>query len=313
MTAMGGTLVGLHDNDVSLAWFNPAALHKDMNGAISFNHDRLFAGVGSSYVAAAKHSNKLGLTFHTALQYLSYGTFDATDEYANSQGTFTGQDMAIGIGAAKPLSERWSLGLNLKYIYSNLESYSASGLSSDVGALYYNPEKRFSFGATIKNAGVQLATYAGEKRGRLPLNIELGIVKRLAHLPLQYAISYRNLESWNVTYKDPNIVEETDILGQTKSETSALVKQLDNFARHLTLGTELLLGQKENFRLRLGYSHLLKKEMRVAPYRSLTGFSYGFGFKIKRFRLDLGRSITHMVGGMTHFTFATNLSEFKRK
>jgi hypothetical protein len=211
------------------------------------------------------------------------------------------------------LSEHWSLGLNLKFLYSALETYTASGLSTDAGVMYYNPEKRFSFGAVAKNMGTQLGTYAGEKRGNLPLDIQIGIVKRLKHLPLQYSLTYKNLETWNLTYKDPSTVETTDFLGQPIKQTSKIVQNLDNFARHLAIGAEFLLGKKENFRLRIGYAHLLKKELSVSPYRSLTGFSYGFGFKIKRFRLDLGRSTTHLVGGMTHFSFATNLSEFKKK
>jgi hypothetical protein len=313
MTAMGGTLVGLHDNDVALAWFNPAVLHKEMSGNLSFNYDKIFAGTGSGYVGYAQQINKLGMTFHGGLQYMNYGSFDATDEYANSQGTFKGQDLGLAIGAARPLSEHWSLGLNLKFLYSALETYTASGLSTDAGVMYYNPEKRFSFGAVAKNMGTQLGTYAGEKRGNLPLDIQIGIVKRLKHLPLQYSLTYKNLETWNLTYKDPSTVETTDFLGQPIKQTSKIVQNLDNFARHLAIGAEFLLGKKENFRLRIGYAHLLKKELSVSPYRSLTGFSYGFGFKIKRFRLDLGRSTTHLVGGMTHFSFATNLSEFKKK
>ncbi len=313
MTAMGGQLIALHDTDVTLAWSNPAVLHKEMSGQLSFNYDNIFAGIGSGYFGYAKQIDKTGMTFHGGLQYLNYGTFDATDEYANAQGTFKGQDFAFAVGAARPLSEHWSLGMNLKYIYSSLESYNASGISSDVGAMYHNPAKRFSFGFVAKNIGTQLGTYAGETRGKLPLELQIGIVKRLKHLPLQYSLTYRNLETWNLAYRDPSSIQTTDFLGQPIKPTPKIVLGLDNFARHLAFGVEFLLGKKENFRLRAGYAHLQKQELSVSPYRSLTGFSYGFGFKIKRFRLDLGRNTTHLVGGMTHFSFATNLSEFKKK
>ena len=313
MTAMGGTLVGLHDKDVTLAWFNPAVLHENMSGQVSFNYDNVFSGIGSGYVGYAQHLKKPGMTFHAAVQMMNYGTFQETDEFANALGTFKGQDLGFAIGAAKALSERWSVGLNLKYLHSALDQYAASALSSDAGALYYNPTKRFSFGIIAKNAGVQLRTYSGETKGKLPLELQAGFVKRLRHLPLQYSITYRNLERWNITYKDPNSVKQTDFLGQPIKESPKVVQMLDNFGRHLVFGAEFLLGKKENFSIRLGYSHLLKREMNVSPYRSLTGFSYGFGFKVKQFRLDLGRSTTHMVGAMTHFTLSTQMSEFRKK
>lgn len=312
MTAMGGNLIGVYDTDVSLAWFNPAVLHKATSGQVSFNYDKVFAGIGSGYVGYAHQVNKIGMTMHAGLQYFDYGKFDATDEFSNVTGSFSGQDIGIAIGASKPLSDKWNLGINAKYIHSNLESYNASGLSTDVGAMYHNDAKRFSFGIVAKNAGVQLGTYSGEDRKSLPFEIQLGISKRLKHLPLSYHISYNNLERWNLRYDDPNL-QETDIFGQPQSQPSKFAKNLDNLARHLTVGTELSLGAKETFRIRLGYNHLLKKEMSVSPFRSLTGFSYGFGLKIKKFRLDLGRSTTHRAGAMTHFSFSTNINEFRKK
>ena len=312
MTAMGGTLIASHATDPSLAWANPAVLHKEMSGQMSFNYDKIFAGIGSSHFAYAQQVDKLNMTFHGGLQVLNYGSFEATDEYGKTQGTFRGQDLALAIGAARPLSAHWSLGLNLKYIHSTLETYTASGISTDVGAMYANAEKRFSFAIVAKNAGIQLGTYAGEARGKLPFELQFGIMKRLKHLPLQYSVTYRNAETWNLTYRDPSTIVTTDFLGQPIKETPKFVRGLDNFARHLVIGGEFLLGKKENFSLRLGYAHLLKKELSVSPYRSLTGFSYGFGMKIKRFRIDFARSTTHLVGGMTHFSFATNLSEFRK-
>lgn len=300
ITALGGTQVALRDGEVTLAWANPAALTKESSGQLSLGYDNVFAGIGSGYAAYAKKVDKIGMIMHGAMQYMNYGSFDGRDEFGFSQGTFKGQDMALAIGAAKPLSERWNLGLNLKYILSNLENYNASGISTDVGATYSNPTKRFSFGITARNIGTQLGTYAGEKRGKLPLEIQLGIVKRLKHLPLQYSINYRNVEVWDIRYRVP---PSFDISGNLEPEPSKLARGIDNLARHLTFGGELLLGKNETFRLRFGYAHLLKRELTVSPFRSLTGFSYGFGFKVKRFKIDLGRSTTHMAGGMTHFTF----------
>jgi hypothetical protein len=72
-----------------------------------------------------------------------------------------------------------------------------------------------------------------------------------------------------------------------------------------------LLGKKENFRLRFGYNHLLRKETEVRNLRSMSGFAFGFGLKVKWFRVDFGRAIQHLGAGNTHLTISTNFSEFK--
>ncbi|HNM25316.1 MAG TPA: hypothetical protein PKL15_07795, partial [Saprospiraceae bacterium] len=73
---------------------------------------------------------------------------------------------------------------------------------------------------------------------------------------------------------------------------------------------EFLLGRNESFRLRLGYNHLRKKELSVRNYRSLAGFSGGVGFKINRFRLDVGYGAYHLAGGVLHVGVGTNLKDF---
>ncbi len=313
ITALGGVAIAIKEQDVALAWTNPAVLNKDMSGQISFNYDALFQGVGSSFVAYSQHSNKLNMTFHSGLQYLNYGTFNAADETGTQNGTFDAKDFAFGIGAARPLSEKWSMGLNLKFMSSNLESYSASGLSSDVSAMYYNADKKLGFTILAKNAGTQLSTYTASPRGNLPFEIQMGFSKQLKHLPFRFSFVAKDLQRWNITYKDPNVVEDSFIPGEEVKETPAFVKQLDNLARHLGVNGEFLLGKNENLRLRFGYNYLLKKELNVSPYRSLTGFSFGLGFKVSKFRIDFGRSIQHLAGGFSHFSLSTNFNEFRKK
>jgi len=46
--------------------------------------------------------------------------------------------------------------VTLKFLYSSLEKYTSIGLGVDVGLSYYNPDKGFSAGFTLKNMGAQL-------------------------------------------------------------------------------------------------------------------------------------------------------------
>ena len=75
---------------------------------------------------------------------------------------------------------------------------------------------------------------------------------------------------------------------------------------------EFLFGKKENFRLRFAYNHFRKQDLSVNGLRSLAGFSGGIGFKIKRFRFSYGLGVYHLGGSVSHFSIATNLSEFKK-
>lgn len=313
MTGLGGNMIATKDKELALAWFNPASLSKEMDGQVAVSYDAMPQGVGTAYLGYAKHIEKANMTFHAGLQYFTYGTFDAADEFGNKQGTFSAQDMALVIGAARQLSEKWSLGLNTKFIYSNLETYTATGFSSDVAGTYFDPEKRITFTLLAKNIGFQAGTYTSSARGSLPFELQMGVSKRLKHLPFRVSLIAKDLQKWNVTYKDPNAKVETSVIGEATKETPAILKQLDNVARHLLLNGEFYLGKKENIAVRFAYNHLAKKELSVAPLRSLTGFSLGFGVKIKRFRVDFGHNFLHTAGGFNHFTFSTGIGNFKKK
>jgi hypothetical protein len=160
----------------------------------------------------------------------------------------------------------------------------------------------------LKNMGGQLQTYTGGDREPLPYEAQLGISKRLKHLPFRISAIYRYLNRWNIRYDDPNVEEETLFFGEENADTERPF--IDNLSRHFVFSGEFLLGKKENFRLRLGYNHLLRKETEVRNLRSLSGFAMGFGFKVKWFRVDFGRSVQHPGEGNTHIS--TNLNEFKR-
>jgi hypothetical protein len=81
----------------------------------------------------------------------------------------------------------------------------------------------------------------------------------------------------------------------------------------LVFNGEFLFGKKDNFRLRFGYNHLMRKELSVRNLRSLAGFSMGAGLKISRFRIEYGRSILHLGANLNHFSISTNFREFTKK
>jgi hypothetical protein len=313
LSALGGSLITIQDNDVSLAASNPALLNDKTHNQITFNHNFAFADVSNGYLGYGRKFDKWGgINTHIGISYVSFGEFTAADEIGNANGTFSGGETSIALGASKRLNERIVVGANLKGIFGNLETYSSSGIGGDLGLYYSKPESDFSAAFVIKNIGTELSTY-GNERGNLPLDIQLGISKKLNHLPFRFSIIAHQLQHWNVRYDDPNIIQTESIFEDEPTETSAFNEGLDNFFRHFIFNGEFLLGKTQGLKMRFGYNHLRRKELTLSNFRSLAGFSLGLGIRIKGFNFDYGVGYYHLAGAANHLSIRTDLGRFFKK
>lgn len=306
-TALGGVVLSVRDDDAALAAFNPAALNPAMNGQVTLQHNFLLAGIQHSYAAYAHHVGALEATFHASVQHVGYGDIPMADAFGNIQGQVRAAETAFTLGAARPLSPRWSLGLNARFAVSALDMYRASALSADVGVLYVDTASLFSMAAVVRNAGTQLVRYQ-ETREDLPFDLQVAFSKRLRYLPFRLTVIAHHLHQWDIRYDDPSLRSQNPFLfgGGEPSEGNPAI---DNFFRHLIFNGEFLLGQTESFRIRLGYNHLRRRELTVRNFRSLAGFSAGVGFRVSRFRVDFGYASYHIAGGIVHFGLSTNVRE----
>ena len=218
ITGLGGNLIPVKDDDVALALQNPSALNPLMHNQLSFNHNIHMAGVNNGYVAYGRYVKKWDATFHGGLQYISYGKFDAADEYGNITGTFKAAEYAFVTGASKQLYEKLAVGANLKFITSQFEAYNSAGMVADFGAFYQDTSGTFSISLVMKNVGVQFSAY-DENRESVPFDMQLGLSKKLKHLPLRFAVIYHHLHQWNILYDDPNSEEAPSFLGGTEQST----------------------------------------------------------------------------------------------
>jgi hypothetical protein len=312
IAALGGSLIAVRDHDIALAVHNPAALNTNMHNALTFQYNFLFDGIANGYVGFGKHFASSDVTGHAGIQFIQYGDFVLADEYGNKQGSFKANELSITVGAAKALSERMSAGANLRFVQSNLEDYSSSGILMDIGGIYENPDKRFTLGLAVRNVGVQLSTYAGLGED-LPVDVLIGISKRLEHLPFRLSVTAHDLHRWDLLYESPLDEGETTVIGEEPREKSEFSKGLDNAFRHLIFGGEFLLGKNENLNLRFGYNHQRRKELAVSTLRSFGGFSIGVGIRIKQFAIDYSFATYHIAGSTNHIGISTNLDRFKKK
>ncbi|NND35354.1 MAG: type IX secretion system protein PorQ [Saprospiraceae bacterium] len=306
-TALGGTIITDPGSDLALALENPAQLNEQMNGQISFQHQFIQLGIQSGYVGFGKFIPSKKIMTHGAIKYIGYGTFEQTDEFGNQIGEFKGNEVSLQLGASYQVYEKLHIGANVKFIQSSLDVYRSSGMALDLGALYIDTASNFTVGLVIKQMGSQLTSYE-DTRENLPLNVLVGISKRLKHLPFRLSLTWHHLNKWNLLYDDPNSQEGGFFGGFQLLENEAT--KTDNFFRHIIFGGEMYLGKKELLSLRVGYNHQLKQELSVTNLRSLTGISLGFGFRVKKFQFDYATVRRHFGGSSHHLGLSTNLRYF---
>ena len=304
-TATGGLPIAIMDDDISQGFANPSLINSEMHHRLSVNHNFHLADISHGFLAYGIDVPSKNLSFMFGLNYVNYGKFVRSDRIGNRIGEFSGNENAITIGVSRQMDQRLRLGLNIKYASSDYDSYSSSGLGADIGIHYYNQEKEVSWAMVIKNIGGQISKY-DLKREEFPIDFQIGYAKRLAHVPFRFSITAHHLQQWNLrsSEQDPDPV----LIDQEQSGERVLSKGIDNLFRHLTFGGEFLIGKNEVFQLRFGYNHLRNKELSESGFRSLSGFSLGFGFKINKLHFNYGLGRYHLAGSANHLSLLFDLN-----
>lgn len=301
--ALSSSVIAIQDEDILQAFSNPALLNIKQNREVGLSHSFVFAGIQNGAVNFGMHLDSLNVSVHGGVQYIDYGTFDQTDQFGNVNGEFGASEIALVLGASKKVAERITLGVNTRFMTASYETYGASALGLDAGLLYSNPDNTFAIGAVLKNFAVTLSNFTGVKE-KPRHDVQIGITKRLAHLPFRINVTLHQLQQWNLTYDDPNDIQ-TDFLGDIE-EDSELSIRLHNIMSHILLGGEFMFGASDQFRMRVGYNHLRNRQLSVGTFRNLTGFSLGLGFNIKRFKLDYGVAHYHSQGASNQISIRFN-------
>lgn len=307
--ALGGSVIAIKDADPNLALNNPSLLTPEMNSMVSLTYMNYFADINYGFISYTKDFNKLG-TFSAGMKYISYGKFLETDEGGNELGEFKAGEYALVLGWGKSIDSSFSVGANLKPIYSNLYTYNSFGLLADVSATYYNSKREFTTALLIKNVGAQITPYVkGGEREPVPFEVQLGVSKKLKHVPLRLSLNLNHLQDWNLSFNDSTYLTNanknlTDEDKAERNKTSFVSEAL----RHVVLGAEII--PSKSFNLRFGFNFKRRSELAISEKPGLVGFSWGLGFRIKKFHISYGSARYHLAGSSNHFTITTNISEY---
>ncbi|PIP13442.1 MAG: hypothetical protein COX49_02115 [bacterium (Candidatus Stahlbacteria) CG23_combo_of_CG06-09_8_20_14_all_40_9] len=150
---MGGAFVAVADDATAIYW-NPAgisrlykneavAIHTDWLGGMNFD----FAGV----VIYTPHWGNFGVSL-TSLS-MPEMKVRTVEEPEGTGEMFGAGDLALGLSYARGLTDRFSIGFNLKYINQRIWHMSASTFAVDVGTLFRTDFNGMKIGMSISNFG----------------------------------------------------------------------------------------------------------------------------------------------------------------
>ena len=255
--------------------------------------------------------DKIG-SFAMEMRYAGYGTFIHTnDDAAYELGTFSCNDIGLTLGWGRQLDSCFSIGANLKLMYSGYESYSSFGLAVDVAGSYYNEKNNVTLSLLVKNIGGELKPFVAGKHKWAPFDIQFAISQRLKFIPVRYHISIHSLYKWKMGYvgeNDPLL--EVDAMSGKPKYPSKFKQGVTNFFRHINFGLEII--PVKYLSLFVSYNHDQNREMRILQKKSMAGFAYGFFIDIKSIQFGFSRSHYAVGANPNYFTFSANINDLSQ-
>jgi hypothetical protein len=310
VAGLGGVVNSIMDNDLSLAYGNPALLNPSMDNQSVFSYSSFLAKSGYGYFSYGKDVKDVG-TFAVNILYMNYGSFNETDISGDIIGQFKAKETALNFAGSRQIFDRLTAGAQLKFIFSNLEQYSSFGMGVDAGLNYTIEEELFTAAFVLKNMGGQLTSYySGGEKLAMPFNIQIGVTKKMKHAPFRLGFVMDNLQNWNLSYTDPNLVGKKDPL-----TGEPIVVEQPSFAnellRHMIFSGELII--EDAFRFEIAYNFRRQQELKVTDSPGISGLSFGLGISIKSFTLSYSLASYTQGGTSNQFTLALRFNEMKKE
>jgi len=265
VAALGGDNTTLVEDDATLTFHNPALMNNVTDRTVNLNIMTYMEGAttgSASFVRAAGERGTWGVTG----QYMSYGTMKETTATGEQTGEFSAKDIAVGGSFAYSLSERFSGGITAKFVASYIGQYNSIGAAVDLGLNYYDSKNELSVSAVARNLGGQLSAYEDDFE-RMPLDLQVGVTKRLLRSPLRLSASLVRLNDWEY-----------------------------GLGKHIVIGADLILSPQ--FYVAAGYNALRAAEMKIEESDGAgahgAGLSIGGGLQLQRLKLHVAYAKYHV-------------------
>jgi len=195
--ALGDAGVSTSPDANSIHW-NPAKLaFMDNDAGVAASYSpwlrNLVGDISLSYIGGyykLKGRGGVQPVIGASFRYFSLGNITFTDINGNALGDFKPNELAFDVAAALPLSERFSFGMAVRYINSNLtvgqdvlgqSTKPGRSVAADVSAFYFNDDIKIGdydailrAGINISNIGAKMSYTDNNENDFIPTNLRLG-------------------------------------------------------------------------------------------------------------------------------------------
>lgn len=287
--------------DANATYWNPAKLafiNKSGGVALSFTPwlSKYVDDMSISYLTGFK---KLGddQAFGLSMTYFDLGDIELTDGSGGSLGSFNPREFAISASYSRKLAENLSLGINGKFIHSNLsgnittspvtDPKPGTSIAADIG-LYHNfqmtvlkKQSLLSYGVVLSNIGSKITYNSADEEDFIPTNLKVGGALTSFIDPYNKVTLALDINKLMVptpqsdgSERDKSLIEGmfTSFADAPGGFTEELQELMFSF------GAEY--EYKETFALRAGYFY----EHQNKGNRKF--FNFGAGFNIKQFEIN---------------------------
>ena len=250
------------------------------------------------------------------LRYFTLGNITFTDNSGNIIGQYNPNEMAFGSAYSRKLSDKLSIAISGRYIYSNLTGGQAAGgtetvagqsIAADISSYFQTPiriakkEGQLAIGMNISNIGNKISYTETVVRDFIPINLRLGtsISSELDdYNKISFAFDINKL----LVPTPPLYDENGDIISGKDPEVGVVTGMFQSFGdapggfkeemREINISTGMEYWYANQFALRTGYffEHDTKGGRQY--------LTFGSGVKYNVFALDFSYLIsTSNIGG----------------
>lgn len=276
--ALGGDNISIIEDDESMIFNNPALLSSVSDKTINLNYMNYMSGANTAS-ASFNRIIKERASVAASAQFIDYGKMKETDENNIQTGEFSAKDISIAGYFSYMLTDRLAGGITAKFITSYIGDYNSIAMGVDLGLNYYDPEKEWSVSLVAKNLGGQMKAY-DDQYDRMPIDIQLGVSKRFAHMPFRISATLVDLN--HLDYK---------------------------FINHLVAGVDIIISP--TIWVGAGYNFRRANEMKITETDGESshgaGLSFGAGINLERFKLNLAYGKYHVSSSSILINLAYSL------
>lgn len=325
--ARGGSLGDLGaatDPDVNSQYWNPSKYAFAYSRAgVSLSYTpwlrKLVSDINLAYLAGYwKFGYNDNQAASASMRYFSLGSVNLTDESGTTINTINPYELAVDLGYSRKLSEKFSMGVVFRFIYSDLaytktdDMTPGAAFGADISGYQTNypvigrSECQWSWGFNISNIGSKISYDGGNNSAFLPTNLRLGTT-------FLFPLSDYNSMSLNLDL-NKLLVPTRPLLASYQmadgsSDEEAYQRALEKYERtssiggifksfgdapggfkeelkEITFSVGAEYSYNQQFFLRAGYFH----ENQFKGNRQY--FTFGAGFALNVFKLDAGYVIS---------------------